>query len=56
MVTGALLLFMLLANMGLTMAVVFMAKDQAVGTDGVSTAKNGKVVQTVRKRAHRARA
>ena len=35
-----------LANMGLTMAVVFMAKDQAVGATGISVAKNGNVVQT----------
>jgi len=41
-----LLVVMLIANMGLTMAVVFFAKDMAVAGDGKQVAKNGHIVQT----------
>lgn len=46
LVATALLLLMLLANMGLTAAVVFLAKDTSVGADGaLVAASTGEVVR-----------
>jgi len=45
-IASLLVVVMLFANMGLTMAVVFMAKDMAVAGDGKQVAKNGNIVQT----------